>query len=262
MIVFNNMSSGLTEVHYQGHSIKEVHSAFGKVWPTEPPIPPYDYSHDYLTFVAKESGEFKFGQNIYYSLDSGSTWVELVRNTNSPTVQSGNTIMWKANYTPTSLGLGIGHFSSSANFSVQGNVMSLLYGDNFSGQTSLSNTVGAFRELFTSLDNLISAENLVLPITLSNRSFYKMFYDCEHLIKAPVLSASTLADSCYELMFSQCLRLTNITCLATDISATDCTKEWVDGLPSNGTFVKAASMNDWTIGINGIPSGWNVINHV
>ena len=29
----NNKTSGLTQVHYQGHSIKEVHSSLGKVWP-------------------------------------------------------------------------------------------------------------------------------------------------------------------------------------------------------------------------------------
>lgn len=30
---------------------------------------------------------------------------------------------------------------------------------------------------------------------------------------------------------------------------------------STGTFVKAASMNDWTTGENGIPEGWTVENN-
>ena len=29
---------------------------------------------------------------------------------------------------------------------------------------------------------------------------------------------------------------------------------------STGTFVKAANMNDWATGNNGIPSGWTIID--
>jgi hypothetical protein len=47
-------------------------------------------------------------------------------------------------------------------------------------------------------------------------------------------------------------------CLATNISASDCTYNWVNGVASNGTFTKVASMSSWTTGTNGIPSGWTV----
>jgi hypothetical protein len=73
-----------------------------------------------------------------------------------------------------------------------------------------------------------------------------------------VLSATTLADSCYYQMFSYCTRLNNITCLATNISATDCTKNWLNGVASTGTFNKAQGMCDWIRGVNGIPERWNV----
>ena len=44
---------------------------------SEPPTP-IDYENEYLTFVALESGTFKFsGNSINYSLDSGSTWTSL-----------------------------------------------------------------------------------------------------------------------------------------------------------------------------------------
>ena len=48
--------------------------------------------------------------------------------------------------------------------------------------------------------------------------------------------------------------------LATDISASSCLANWVSGVSSTGTFTKAASMTSLPTGINGIPSGWTVVN--
>ena len=60
-------------------------------------------------------------------------------------------------------------------------------------------------------------------------------------------------------MFYGCTSLNSVTCLATDISATDCTKDWLSGVASSGTFTKAAGV-DWSgkTGFDGIPSGWTV----
>ena len=87
-----------------------------------------------------------------------------------------------------------------------------------------------------------------------------MFRGCTSLITAPALPATTLVDICYIAMFDGCTSLDNIKCLATDISANNCTGNWVDGVASTGTFVKNASMNEWTTGTSGIPEGWTVIN--
>ena len=175
---------------------------------TAPPTPPHDYGNDYFTFVALEDGTFSFSNSgLSYSLDSGITWVEFVVEAEAPTVQSGNTIMWKGNMTPTSN--GIGTFSSTGEFDVEGNAMSLLFGDNFSGQTSLSGKDWAFSSLFRWCENLINAENLVLPATtLSEHCYQMMFIGCENLISAPELPATTLADNCYQFMFKACSSLT------------------------------------------------------
>jgi len=69
-----------------------------------------------------------------------------------------------------------------------------------------------------------------------------------------------LVNKCYYCMFSGCSRLNSIKCLATDISATSCTLLWVQNVSATGTFVKATSMNSWTTGTSGIPSGWTVQN--
>ncbi len=65
-------------------------------------------------------------------------------------------------------------------------------------------------------------------------------------------------------MFVNCTNLNYVKCLATDISADNCTTNWLANVAATGTFVKAATMNDWTVGldanddVSGIPQGWTV----
>jgi hypothetical protein len=87
-----------------------------------------------------------------------------------------------------------------------------------------------------------------------------MFRHCTSLTTAPVLPATTLATQCYASMFYDCTNLDYIKCLAADISASNCTNGWVDGVSATGTFVKNPSMSGWTTGVNGIPAGWTVQN--
>lgn len=166
------------------------------------------YENQYLTFVAKDSGTFKFsGNSISYSLDDGNTWATLASNTNSPTVTSGNKIMWKASLTPSTN--GIGRFSSTAQFDVEGNSMSLLYGDNFIGSTTLPNK--AFMYLFSGCTQMMSAENLILPATTMSSSGYAYMFDtCTSLTKIPELPATTLAPHCYRTTFGRCSSLTSV----------------------------------------------------
>lgn len=142
-----------------------------------------------------------------------------------------------------------------------------------------------YRRLFSGCINLISAPNLPattmynscygnmfencksltiapeLPATkLENYCYANMFAGCTSLTEAPVLPATKLQLYSYQQMFQGCSSLNHITCLATDVSATDCTKNWVSGVAATGTFVKAAGMEDWTTGNNGIPEGWTTTN--
>lgn len=238
---------------------------------------------NYLTFIAQANGTFQFSSAVDYSVDNGITWSTLASNTSSPTVAAGSRIMWKATLTPTSS--GIGTFSSTANFIVQGNAMSLLYGDNFIGQNSLRGKDYAFKDLFTGCTGITSAQKLQLPattlsegcyknmfknctgmviapnllaVTLTDSCYSNMFYGCTSLVESPELSAATLDDNCYEYMFYGCSSLTDIKCLATDITATGCTTNWVNGVASSGTFVKDSTMSSWTTGNNGIPTNWTV----
>ena len=182
-----------------------------------------DYSNDYLTFVALEDATFKLTYNaVNYSLDDGETWTLLRSGTASPTVTAGNKIMWKGELTPTSSN-GIGKFSATANFNVQGNVMSLLFGDDFTNKTDLTGKDYAFYHLFYQNTNIKSAKNLILPATkLANRCYLEMFNGCTGLTSAPKLPATTLASYCYSYMFDSCTSLVNAPQLPATALATYC----------------------------------------
>ena len=189
---------------------------------------PIDYSKQYLTFVATESGTFKFSgsttaNTVQYSVDNGNTWADLARNTNSPTVSASGKIMWRATGLTPLEAIGIGRFSSSSSFIVEGNPMSLLYGDNFQNQTSLSGKNYAFRGLFSGCTKVASAENLSLPATtLAVRCYSQMFYKCTSLTTAPELPATTLAQECYAEMFVDCTSLTKAPELKATTLAQEC----------------------------------------
>ena len=177
------------------------------------------YEKQYLTFEALEDGTFSFTENdLQYSIDDGNTWQTLTAGTSTPTISAGNKILWKQQgLTPVDL-KGIGTFSSTGQFNVYGNIMSLYYGDDFIGQNDLSGLDWLFFKLFYGCSNLISAENLILQAQYLVLNCYKwMFMSCVSLIKAPELPAQYLAPNCYDAMFYSCLSLTT----APELPATD-----------------------------------------
>ena len=142
------------------------------------------------------------------------------------------------------------------------------YMNMFAGCTSLVNatalpattsTNSCYMNMFAGCTSLVNAPALPAT-TLAPYCYAYMFADCTSLVNAPALPATTLVFICYAYMFAGCTSLNYVKCLATDISASSCTDSWLDSVASSGTFVKAASMNDWTTGASGIPSGWTVQN--
>ena len=174
---------------------------------------PRTWADEYLTFVALEDGTFTFapsgGNVISYSIDNGHTWSDLAADTNTPTVTRGNKVLWRGEMTPIT-NRGVGTFSSTGKFKAQGNIMSLLFGADFKGQTDLTGKDYAFYRLFSSNSNLVNVQNLSLPATTLAESCYdSMFYGCTSLVNAPTLPATTLAGYCYSYMFYGCTNLVN-----------------------------------------------------
>ena len=120
---------------------------------------------------------------------------------------------------------------------------------------------GCYSGMFYSCTSLTTAPALPAT-TLEDGCYTSMFRSCTSLTTAPALPATTLKDNCYTGMFRSCAQLNKITMLATDISATNCLKNWVEGVAATGTFIKNPAMTTLPIGNNGIPSGWTVEDYV
>ena len=117
-----------------------------------------------------------------------------------------------------------------------------------------------YKQMFQGCASLTQIPELPAT-TLVIYCYYGMFRDCTSLTTAPELPATTLADSCYKYMFQGCTNLNYIKCLATDISASNCTAGWVRNVASTGTFIKKQGVT-WESGINGIPTGWTIENNI
>lgn len=249
------------------------------------------FAYQYLTFVPLEDSTFSFskrgtGNDIEYSIDGG-VWTALASEANTPTVGAGHNIRWRGELTPSTVSgsQGIGTFSASGLYDAMGNTMSLLYGDNYIGHTTLGGSY-TFFALWRNDTHIYRANRMVLPATslvqycysnmfrectslttapelpatiLASNCYISMFMRCTSLTTVPELSAKTLVTRCYYQMFYGCTSLNYVKCLATNKSATDCTTNWLTNVSATGTFVKDANTT-WATGASGIPSGWTVVD--
>lgn len=345
------------------------------------------YTREYLTFEALEAGTFTLNipanvnstymTSVSYSTDDGENWTttnvdSTAQTITTPTINAGDKVLWKGvgkSMAKDKSSDNFSYFSSTGNFNVSGNIMSLLYGDEFVDQVTFpSGSMYNFSRLFTSNIKLISARDLILSATtvgsygcyamfykctslttapelpattvgpncyefmfyqcsslvnlpstlptttladncykqmfdkcsaltsipsgllpattlapncykwmfenctslnnvpstllpattLADSCYQSMFYGCTALTTAPELPATTLANSCYQNMFYNCSNLNYIKMLATDISASYCLYNWVQGVAATGTFVKNYQATWTTTGVNGVPTGWSV----
>ena len=181
-----------------------------------------DFSTEPLTFNILSAGTIiwrasntSIAKTIDFKLNNGE-WASITSNISSSaptiTVNSGDKLQFRGNNTQyaTSSSYYNSFSGSTASFEVEGNIMSLIYGDDFKNNLTISSEY-AFTGLFRGCTNLVSAENLALPATtLAENCYYQMFYGCASLITAPELPATTLANSCYFLMFRNCTSLTTV----------------------------------------------------
>ena len=184
-------------------------------WEPQPQQPQYQY----LTFESiEDNNAFKFSETIEYSLNNGS-WNTLTSG-NSVTANSGDTIMWRASGLKITEYGGIGIFTSTKNYDVYGNIMSLVSGNNFANATTVANY--NFCNLFDS-GKVIHAGSLILPATTLGKGCYmSMFWGCSGLTETPALPATTLSDYCYQSMFLNCRSLTTAPELPATTLGTGC----------------------------------------
>ena len=116
--------------------------------------------------------------------------------------------------------------------------------------------------MFSGCKSLANVPDELPAKVLEDSCYAEMFVWCISLTTAPILPARTFAPFCYMWMFSGCVNLSNITCLADNYQyASIPTSQWLYGVNSTGTFIKAANKTNWQSGDDGIPEGWTVVDY-
>lgn len=202
------------------------------------------------------------GTGMKYSVNGG-TKTEITQTTTIENLTVGDKVQFYGN------GTSIKAYGKStkeimitggtASVKVYGNIMSLVDETGYATATTLPDT-HTFRKLFYGNTKLTDASHLLLPAevmteqcylimfrncysltaapelpatTLAKACYQAMFQNCSSLTSAPELRATTLVNSCYRAIFYGCPKLASVTCLATDISATDCTTNWLGNTGSS-----------------------------
>jgi hypothetical protein len=186
---------------------------------------PHEYAEDYLTFDILTSGKIYWQRlrsqssprTVQYRINGGewsSITSTLSASSSNFSVQVGDKVEFKGTNSSygssTAINGGFRFESDSAAFNVQGNIMSLVYGDDFQNQTVLTDSY-TFSELFYGGSNgPIDASNLVLPATtLTTGCYAAMFNGPGGLVKPPkVLPATNVPSSAYTGMFTHCHSMT------------------------------------------------------
>ena len=185
----------------------------------------------------QDEGYYVTSYSDVWYFTGGTDWIGTEGET-TINVSSGDTVMVKCKLSDCVVDNGDGTWSaydrpclftgSTASFDVQGNIMSLLWGDDFRGETSLTYTYtyieydpdtwdpideegsqdAKFNGLFGGT-SVVDASNLVLPATeMTSEGYRQMFENCTSLTTAPELPATSLYIWCYYAMFKGCTSLT------------------------------------------------------
>ena len=217
-----------------------------KLWPTA-----FDYSREYLTIESLADNNIislilsnakSTAVTIEYSYDK-ITWTSktatISPGTTIDTLDTGDKIYIRGtNDKWGSSASYYNNFNSTEQYKVYGNIMSLLYGDNFIDETSLAYTY-IFTSLFYNNAYLTDAQNLILPATTLTTSCYEnIFRECTSLATVPNLPATTLANSCYNGMFRGCSSLTTVP--SNYLSATTLTQKCYKYMFANCTSLTTA----------------------
>ena len=242
--------SDASDIRLGGSAINALYYGSTLLWP----LAPRDYSKEYLTIeavdnsiiVSFEKNSTSISKDIQYSKNK-SNWTTISFNTSENATQvelnRGEKIYLKGNNSTygdypgaTEYYCNIKIIGNNSNVNLYGNIMSLLYEDDFINQTTLYRRY-TFWHLFRDSTAIIDASNLILPATtltlwcynsmfknctylyyapkilpattLAAQCYREMFNHCENLISAPELPATTLADYCYAYMFYGCSNLTS-----------------------------------------------------
>lgn len=217
----------------------------------------------YLENVGTEQASFSLSiaevdaTKYYTSVDGGATWNSYQTNT-TIYVDPGKKIHIKGTKT-TQNASEYNQFTMNGQFAAGGNLSSLLVSENWDMADTLDTRPYAFYKLFYLCSSLTKAPDL--PYTrLSEGCYYNMFYGCSGLTRAPYLPAEEGKPSCYRQMFRNCTHITEIKVNLRRGYGSNATNMWVYGVNAQGRFYRPETATFWsnlTTG-NGVPTNFTV----
>ena len=219
--------SEVSDIRLGSNTINALYYGSNLLWP----LTPRDYSKEYLTIEALSDATVIF----YKNSDNISRTIQYSKNKRTwETISFGNfsdkdipeaykvsllareKLYLKGSNSAYCTNDGANYCSININegsANIYGNIMSLIYDDNFYEQTVLTEP-RSFSNLFKCRSYgkqcIKDASNLILPATtLSPNCYSSMFSTCAELTSAPELPATTLSPYCYSYMFWFCGSLTS-----------------------------------------------------
>lgn len=252
---------------------------------------------DYFRLTAIQDADIILNDNngleanrrkLWYSTDRNN-WTEWDYVNETLNLPAGNTLYFKgdnANGISNWNGTIRNFVLTTGEIEAGGNILSLLYKDNFENNLTAPNgcfhslflnctaltkapelpalTIGqnSYTYMFKGCSNLVQGPSILPAMVLPVGCYYGMFIGCSKLTTAPVLPGINLGSVCYDTMFSGCSSLNYIKAMFTTIPSSSYTRYWMENVSSTGTFVMNAAA-EWDPeqyrSSNGIPEGWTVI---
>ena len=183
---------------------------------------------NYLKFTAEEDNSTislydDNSPDIKYSLNEGE-WIQW--DYNDITLNMGDTVRMKGNNSNgfNTSDLSSNQFMMTGKIGASGNIMSLLYEDDFEGKLTIPCDY-CFANMFMNCNSSITTAPELPATTLTNGCYSSMFYGCDSLTNAPTLPATTLTNGCYSSMFKGCYSLITTPELPATTLADDCYRE-------------------------------------
>lgn len=166
---------------------------------------------NYLTFTAVDGPatikfSWKTGSDVQISRDGGQTWTEYDAK-GIISLNKNETVKFKGTYITTGIDSnGVRHcFEMSGQVSASGSVTSLTDGNGNDPEVTIGEK--CYYGMFWECKSLTTAPELP-AVNLATQCYEYMFYSCTSLTTAPKLPAKSLAEKCYEEMFNKCKSLT------------------------------------------------------
>ncbi len=166
---------------------------------------------NYLTFTAVDGPatikfSWKTGSDVQISRDGGQTWTGYDAK-DIISLNTNETVKFKGTYITTGIDSnGVRHcFEMSGQVSASGSVTSLTDGNGNDPEVTIGEK--CYYGMFWECKSLTTAPELP-AVNLATQCYEYMFYSCTSLTTAPKLPAKSLAEKCYEEMFNKCKSLT------------------------------------------------------